>query len=63
MDFTKIQLSWVIQQEERQMLLRQQVHWWGRQEQRLLGIPGAEGLAHGPIFQAYPLKLLDFGQI
>ena len=61
----EIQLSGQVQQEEHQMVRRQPLHRRGRQQQRLLRVPGTEGfgLAHAPFFRPDPLLSLGSGQI
>lgn len=65
MDGFQIQLSDQIQQGEHQVVLRQPVHRRWRQQQRLLGVPGAERfeLSHTPFSRSEPLRSRGSGQI
>jgi hypothetical protein len=64
-DRREIQLCGQVQQEKHQMVCRQPLHRRGRQQQRLLRVPGTEGfgLAHGPSSRPDPLLSLRSGQI
>ncbi len=64
-DGREVQLRGQIQQKEHQMVRRQPLHWRGRQQQRLLRVPWAEGfgLAHAPFSRPDPLLSLGSGQI
>lgn len=64
-DGREIQLGGDVQQEEHQMVRRQPLHRRGRQQQRLLRVPGAEGfgLFHAPCYRPDPLLSLRSGQV
>ena len=64
-DRAQVQLSDQVEQKEHQVLLRKPLHRRGRQQQRLLRIPGTEGfgLAHAQFSRPDPLQLRGSGQI
>jgi len=64
-DRREIQFGGHVQQEEHQMVRWQPLHRRGRQQQRLLRVPGTEGfgLAHAPFSRPDPLLSLESGQI